>query len=100
MDPPILLSDVRAVTDTVLNKLGAKQPGQSVHFRVEMANLLIIAGVAPGDQSRFMDWKEHGGPLPARRHYARLCDPFLAATQQVVYKAFAKHVRQMTASPP
>ena len=97
---PLVVSDVSAVTDTVLNKLGAKQHGQSVHFRVEMANLLIIAGVAPGDQSRFMDWKEHGGPLPARRHYARLCDPFLAATQQVVYKAFAEHVRQMTASPP
>jgi hypothetical protein len=79
------------VIHSTLTKLGAKQNGQCIHFRVEVANMLYEAGVDKMYHNRFMDWKD---PDYDRRHrqagtYMRCMDPMLPEIQEIIYKHFA-----------
>jgi hypothetical protein len=80
------------IVNKALSALGAKQPGQSVHFRVQVANMLIQAGIPKELHNRFMDWKDkiYQAQHSQAATYARGLDPQLATIQEQVYIHFAK----------
>jgi hypothetical protein len=85
------VSRLSTVVNRALTALDAKQPGQCVHFRVEVANMLSEAGVPKEYHNRFMDWKDkiYEAQHKQARKYSRGLDPILKDIQEVIYKHFA-----------
>ena len=74
-----------------LTEIGAKQNGQCIHFRIEVANMLYEAGVDRMYHNRFMVWTD---PDYDRTHrqagtYMRCMDPMLPKIQEIIYMHFA-----------